>query len=266
MMHGWTASHYPWARPARSGTGGSNDFGDSNIPEVGSFVWVSFERRLFKKNAYYHENVELEGLHPHSLFLDNIKSSIESASSYPNTKYHYYKNKICIGVDSSDSNPEIFISHPTGSFFIVDKDGNLKGTIVKDIDLKIQSNLKLDVTENAEIDITGDANFTVSGNTTLDTTGTTDITSSGAITIDSSAKVEVSGSEVEIKGGDSSTEKTVLGEKLDLAFTLLMNALDNFKLITPVGPTISLAPNTISQLQLVKVQLEQILSQKVKNN
>lgn len=113
----------PWAYQSSLATGGSGTYGSSNIPENDSFVWVWFEDiDQFMRQPYYIADIHFSSLHPHTLFEDNIKSSLGSASSYPNTKYTYYPNGICIGVDSSSSNAEIFIYHPSAYFFI-DKNG-----------------------------------------------------------------------------------------------------------------------------------------------
>ena len=109
----------PWAHQSSLGTGGSNLHGSSNIPENDSFVWVWFEDiDEFKKKPYYLCDIHFSNFHPHNLFEDNVKSTLGSASVYPNAKYTYYPNGICIGVDSSEGNAEIFIFHPSASIFI----------------------------------------------------------------------------------------------------------------------------------------------------
>ena len=113
---------YPWALPAKDGTGGSSSFGVSCIPEIGSFVWVFFEDEEFHRNPFYVWDFNPSGLNPHNLYESNVKSTVGSASSYPDVKYIYLKNGICIAVSSNASNPEITIYHPSASMF-VDKSG-----------------------------------------------------------------------------------------------------------------------------------------------
>ena len=123
LHYGIIDNELPWAYQSSLATGGSDTHGQSSIPENDSFVWVWFEDvDEFLRHPYYLADIHFSNLHPHNLFEDNVKSSLGSASEYPNTKYTYYPNGICIGVDSSSSNKEIFIYHPSAYFFI-DNDG-----------------------------------------------------------------------------------------------------------------------------------------------
>ena len=117
---------YPWALPAKDGTGGSSSFGVSCIPEIGSFVWVFFEDEAFHRNPFYVWDFNPSGLNPHNLYESNVKSTVGAASSYPDVKYIYLKNGICIAVSSNASNPEITIYHPSGTYAFIDKVGLLK--------------------------------------------------------------------------------------------------------------------------------------------
>jgi hypothetical protein len=131
-------SELPWAVQSSLGTGGSNLHGKSSIPEKDSFVWVWFEDvDEFKRYPYYLADIHFSEFHPHNLFEDNIKSSLASASVYPNTKYTYYPNGVCIGVDSSSGNPEIFLYTPN-AFMFINKDGQIEikgGTVATEFTL-----------------------------------------------------------------------------------------------------------------------------------
>ena len=122
IMNGWEEDHYPWAYPDTSSTGGSSDFGVSMIPEEDSYVWVWYERKDFK-NWFYGGAVNNSEINPHKLFQNNIQAEILSQAIYPDAKFFYFKNGICIGVDSSDSNPEFFIYHPNGGSMFIDNLG-----------------------------------------------------------------------------------------------------------------------------------------------
>ena len=124
IMNGWDFDHYPWAYPETAGTGGSSDFGTSNIPETDSYVWVWHERKDFK-NWFYGGAVNNSEINPHKLFQTNVQAEIMSQSIYPDAKFFYFKNGICIGVDSSDSNPEFFMYHPEGASLFIDKDAKI---------------------------------------------------------------------------------------------------------------------------------------------
>lgn len=115
---------YPWASPAREGTGGIGTYGVSCIPEIDSFIWIFFEDEKYYRNAFYIWDVNLSQLNPHNLYNDNVKSSVSAASSYPYVKYIYLKNKICLAISSDSSNPEITIYHPK-TYLFIDKNGYL---------------------------------------------------------------------------------------------------------------------------------------------
>ena len=114
----------PWAVPFNIGGGGSKDFCVSDIPEKDTMIWCGFYDEGDYKNPYYVGDIQLEDFNGAKLFEDKIKSTVGSSSSYPDTKFRYFKNGICIGVDSSDSNPEVFISHPKTQI-IVKSDGSV---------------------------------------------------------------------------------------------------------------------------------------------
>ena len=119
LHYNFTPPMLPWARQSSLSTGGSALYGSSSIPEIDSYVWVWFEDvDVFMKTPYYMADIQFAGSHPHGLFGTNVASSLGSTSVYPNTKYTYYANGICIGVDSSAGNPEIFIYHPSAHIFI----------------------------------------------------------------------------------------------------------------------------------------------------
>lgn len=129
LHFGFSNEMLPWAHQSSLNGGGSNQFGGSFIPEQDTFVWVWFEDEdKFFKRPYYLADIHFSNYHPHNLFEQNIKSNVTSQSQYPNTKYIYFRNGICIGVDSSSNNPEIFLYHP-GAYLFINKDGeiHLKG-------------------------------------------------------------------------------------------------------------------------------------------
>lgn len=129
LHYGFSNEMLPWAHQSNKGLGGSDQFGSSIIPENDSFVWIWFEEvDTFFKRPYYLCDIHFSNHHPHNLFEENIKSNVTSESEYPNTKYIYFKNGICIGVDTNAQNPEVFIYHP-GAYVFINKNGeiHLKG-------------------------------------------------------------------------------------------------------------------------------------------
>lgn len=118
----------PWAKQFSLSTGGSKEYGTSCIPEKDSLVWVGFHDKKEFKKPYYVADIHLNEMHPHNLFEENTKSVLEGfESEYPDVKYTYLPNGICVGYTSGDS-PEAFFVHPKASFYI-NKDGE---TLFKD--------------------------------------------------------------------------------------------------------------------------------------
>ena len=116
----------PWAKQKSLFSGGSDSYGSSTIPEIGSLVWVQFDNDKDYLKPFYVADIHLNNFHPHSLFEDNVKSSVDGFSSnYPDVKYQYYRNGVCIGVSSSDSTPEIVIYHPKGAYSYIDANGKI---------------------------------------------------------------------------------------------------------------------------------------------
>lgn len=150
IMSGWQDSHLPWARPF-SGSGGSSESGQSNIPEEGDLLWCFPEKSHSMKNWYYISGSQLSDVNPHSLFEDNVKSSVGSQASYPDVKFWHFKNKVCLAVSSSITTPEIMVYHPSGTFVFIDSDGKITIETPDDIEMKAGT-VKID----ADLEVTGE--------------------------------------------------------------------------------------------------------------
>jgi hypothetical protein len=182
---------YPWARQAKSFSGGSNSYGISCIPETNSKVWIYFEDEINFRNAFYLFDLNLESLHPHELYEDDIKSTVGGSASYPDVKFLYFKNGICLAVSSSDSKPEVTIYHPKAWVHIntqglleysdnysntiktttankIEINGNTKELVTwTELNTALQTMLTL---LNADIVKANGAGGTATGNTTLNIT------------------------------------------------------------------------------------------------
>jgi len=136
----------PWAIQCSLLTGGSNYYGSSSIPEMGSHVWVWYEDvDIFYKQPYYIADLQFQNKNPHALFYSNIKPNIEGCvTEYPDMKYVYFRNNICVASSASCANPEFVISHPKGTYVFIDKEGQV--TIKKveaEINLKNENNIEI---------------------------------------------------------------------------------------------------------------------------
>jgi len=116
----------PWAKQMTLFSGGSGSHGKSQIPEIDSWVWVVFDNEDDFLKPFYIADVHLNNFNPHLLFAKNIASKVTTVTSkYPDVKFNYYPNGICIGVSSNTATPEVFIYHPKGTQASIDKNGNI---------------------------------------------------------------------------------------------------------------------------------------------
>jgi hypothetical protein len=126
LMDGILDDDLDWALPFHLSVGGSNESGITCIPEIDSLVWVFFYDKELNKKLYYIADINLANFGPSSLFEDNVKSNIDGfSSSYPDIKNLHLKNGINIALSSDDSNPEISIYHPQGSYIFINKTGEI---------------------------------------------------------------------------------------------------------------------------------------------
>lgn len=126
MHKGIKNSLLPEALPFTYFLGGSSSFGVSNIPEKNSYIWVFFEDDILNHNPFYIGNVNNEDTNPHKLFKNEIRSKIGSSGNYPDVKFIYAPNGICIGIVTTSSTPEVFIYHPKNSHIFIDSNGNIE--------------------------------------------------------------------------------------------------------------------------------------------
>ena len=141
----------PWALPFHNFLGGSSSHGISAIPENNSYVWVFFEDEEQHKNPFYMGNVNNEDYNPAVLFQDNVKATIGAEGVYPNVKFIYFPNGICIGCTSIANMPEIFIYHPK-MYIFVDKTGYTYNKHIYDNLVQFDHNgLRIKDTNNNEI-------------------------------------------------------------------------------------------------------------------
>jgi hypothetical protein len=110
----------PWAVPAMPlFTGSGSGHGYFAVPEVGSRVWCFFDAGDFNQPVYFAEAI------------DGVRGvPSEALTNYPYRKVQKTKNGITILID--DCEKEIKIEHPSGSYILIDCDGNIviKGTRV----------------------------------------------------------------------------------------------------------------------------------------
>lgn len=114
FMSGWKQALYPWARPFFNGTGGNFGdtdvamncvpavantppkqfiFGDLDIPEKKTLVWIWFEKFKEKQNAFYLTGLQLQKSTPAKSFGKLAGHFItEVKGKYPDVKFRVAPN------------------------------------------------------------------------------------------------------------------------------------------------------------------------------
>lgn len=117
LMHDIAESDYPWAKPDTAFS--------SFIPEEDDYVWVWFEDEVHWRHPFYRNKIHIKDYNDAKQFEDEVQSNISDWSSeYPDVKYIYLPNGVCIAMSSSDSTPEITIHHPN-AYLHIDSTGNI---------------------------------------------------------------------------------------------------------------------------------------------
>lgn len=113
VFDGIAAADIPWAVPAFPlFSGAGSGFGSFAVPEVDSYVWCFFETGDIYQPVYFAS--ASDGVH-------GLPS--ERTTNYPDRKVWKTKNGIIIFVD--DSEKEIKITHPEGTYAQIDGDGKV---------------------------------------------------------------------------------------------------------------------------------------------
>ncbi len=167
---------FPWAIPAPSiSNGAGSGYGNFAVPEIGSNVWVFFEKGDVYQPVYFAEAP------------DGIKGQFsELDSDYPFKKIFKSKTGLIISLNTKSGSEQIKITHPTGTIISIDSDGSLNISTVEDINIDTETALTIsavaDVTINTEKALTvvaadditvnteKDLNLTAAGNITLTAT------------------------------------------------------------------------------------------------
>jgi uncharacterized protein involved in type VI secretion and phage assembly len=115
VFNGIATADIPWAIPAFPISRGSGSgFGYFSVPEVGSFVWCFFEQEDVYQPVYFAEAAD--GVH-------GLPS--ERTTNYPSRKVLKTKNGIVIYIDDASGSQEIKVSHPSGSYVMIDSNGKI---------------------------------------------------------------------------------------------------------------------------------------------
>lgn len=132
----WPDAVLPWAYDEDGG--GSNLYGTSDTPPIGTLVWVRFDDPGQWRHPYYRMGINLLRHNPHGLFDLNVRTKLAgpgggwSTALGPNTKFRYFRNGVCFAVSDDPTSPEFVAMHPSGLFVHVTRAGVM--TVTKGAD------------------------------------------------------------------------------------------------------------------------------------
>jgi len=177
-VEGMTTSQMPWAVPATplfSGAGSGH--GWFAVPEVGSYVFVFFLEGDINQPVYFAEAPT--GSH-------GLPAS--RTTNYPARRV--LRTKAGLEVIFDDTDTQIDIKQPTGSYIRLDSDGNIKVVATGDVD--VQSEGDTNITSE------GDTQITTTKSAKVNSTEGVQVTSVGPVTVTSSSTVTITGTAVSI--------------------------------------------------------------------
>lgn len=187
-----STSDLPWAEVA-GGTefGLVSGVGISSVLRKGTMVWVFFKEDDFNYPVVFATAkgnnssadpygsgtfCDPDGVYPKRMGPDihpSAQGAYTSLATLETASGHL------IELDDSDGNERIKITHKTGSFVFIDKDGNIFVNSVKNIEYTIAENAKWTIGGKLDI-LTGDnTNINSGGKLGITSSGTTDINSGG---------------------------------------------------------------------------------------
>lgn len=220
--------HLPWAILADS-TFSNDGIGSSNIPQVGTIVWVFFERDDFRFPVVFAGSPAIQNNTPDlprasysvdndisNTISQNKKTGVSTASkgswdepdykanpTYPENHVIRTKHHI-IELDDTTGETRVHIYHGSGSRIEIDNEGNVlqhskDSIIVTDGDEKhlVSGNILLTITADGDILINGNLMIKVDGNVTLE--------SGGNVTANIGGNAEVTASNVTVTGSGGVT-------------------------------------------------------------
>ena len=281
FMEGWNPELYPWARPFFDVTGGdfgkttigvncaprtpdpevevgrSFTFGECDIPENLTVVWVWFENDDEKKNAYYITGVQLKKSTSAKSFEKIVKANVlEVRGNYPDVKFRTDRNGY---VKFHSSNIEIIESgeyNSSESYFYQKDDQTLTGAFAQLTRLLSGRNNMLELSNNGATQETsvklGQTSETQTSNllkiTKNLTTKEVQIGQKSNSPTDDcyiSIKTNPAGKEISIKlKGETIVVKTNMANSLvDVIQMSTGRSAFSDGYMTPFGPTISRIPN-----------------------
>lgn len=143
--------HLPWSQYADPFMGGGDDVGGLFVPDVGARVWVFFENADFMTPVYFAG----APAKPHF-------PSEKSNGEYPFNRVLKTKAGHVIEIDDSPGEERIKITHKSGTYDLIDKDGNVVQNIVGNLTQTVDGDVSQNVGGSLTSVVSGDTQLTTS--------------------------------------------------------------------------------------------------------
>lgn len=143
--------HLPWSQYADPFMGGGVDVGGLFVPDVGARVWVFFENSDFMTPIYFAG----APAKPHF-------PSEKSNGEYPFNRILKTKAGHVIEIDDSSGEERIKITHKSGTYDLIDKDGNVVQNIVGNLTQTVGGDVSQTVGGSLTSVVSGDTQLTTS--------------------------------------------------------------------------------------------------------
>jgi hypothetical protein len=202
----------PWCFPHTGGVHGKS-FG---VPLIGQLITCIVWSKYWNEITFLPFNITKPTEHIFDIWMKNQRPEISDMKNDPEEEHlvvEQFEDDFTIFHDSKNSQHGFL--HPTGTFFVVNKDGSIFTQLVKkltfhnkDSDLVVEAdsesgNVTLKVKGTLEHTIDKDWKITVFGKSNIKTTGDTNIEASGSINVKSSGPCKVESSSMTTVKGSS---------------------------------------------------------------
>lgn len=217
MLSDVETANLPWAAPAMPlSEGAGSSIGSFAVPQIGTNVFVFFEQGNIYQPVYFAEA------------QDGVKGLPASrTTNYPQRKVVKFSAGIEVYVDNTAN--AIKITHPTGSYVIIDNNGDIKINCNRDNNVVAARDMTVNATRNIEltatediallatqnisltaaslnvaisgisiVSINGNIDLEIVGDVTAEVTGDIDAQVTGAVGVAATGAVVVSGATVDI--------------------------------------------------------------------
>jgi len=209
-LDGIPTDELPWAQPCLGLIEGSVSlYGLWSVPLQGSHVFVFFESGNILQPRFFATAPGIPDNSPNPILGFNDPAGEYPAAigapdwdaglgQYPHNLVLHVHGGHIVEIDSTPTDKRIRIYHDTGTYVLIDKDGNININGVKNETKDIAENETINIGSDKTEAITGSATETVNANKTISVSGNFNITVSGNATIAVTGAATITGNPISL--------------------------------------------------------------------